>query len=179
MKKIAMFTMGTRGDVQPYIFLSRGLVEAGYDVTLGSHPCWKELIESYGIHFEPVGPDINIEEEAAAIRGKSSNAVISMFRCMNFIMKIIQGSSCEVYKLCEDKDLIVVTHSRMGAVEAGVLGIPTVDVTLQTETIPEKDKPCKFTNRILRNLAGKQTIKPYDKIRRQYGLKPMKTDENR
>ena len=24
MKKIAMFTMGTRGDVQPYIYLSQG-----------------------------------------------------------------------------------------------------------------------------------------------------------
>ena len=76
MKKIAMFTMGTRGDVQPYIFLCRGLADAGYDVTLASHPCWKELIESYGIHFKPVGPDINIEEEAAVIRGKSSNAAI-------------------------------------------------------------------------------------------------------
>lgn len=177
MKKIAMFTMGTRGDVQPYIYLSIGLVKAGYDVTLASHPCWRNLIESYGIHFEPVGPDINIEEEAAAIRGKSSNAMISMIRCMNFIMKIIQGSSGEVYKLSEGKDLIVVTHSKMGAVEAGVLGIPTVDVTLQTEMIPEKNKPVKFTDKLMGNMIGKQINKPYDKIRRQYGLKPMKTGD--
>lgn len=177
MKKIAMFTMGTRGDVQPYIYLSRGLVKAGYDVTLASHPCWRNLIESYGIHFEPVGPDINIEEEAAVIRGKSSNAMISMIRCMNFIMKIIQGSSGEVYKLSEGKDLIVVTHSKMGAVEAGVLGIPTVDVTLQTEMIPEKNKPVKFTDKLMGNMIGKQINKPYDKIRRQYGLKPMKTGD--
>ncbi len=177
MTKIAMFTMGTRGDVQPYIYLSQGLVKAGYDVTLGSHPCWRELIESYGIHFEPIGPDINIEEEAAVIRGKSSNAVISMIRCMNFIMKIIQASSNEVYKLCEGKDLIVVTHSKMGAVEAGVLGIPTVDVTLQTEMIPEKGKPVRFTDKIIGKMIGKKVNKPYDKIRRQYGLKPMKTGD--
>ncbi len=177
MKKIAMFTMGTRGDVQPYIYLSKGLADAGYDVTLGSHPCWKELIESYGIHFEPVGPDIDIEEEAAVIRGKSSNAAVSMIRCMNFIMKIIQNSTGEVYKLCENKDLIVVTHSKMGAVEAGVLGIPTVDVSLQTEMIPEKGKPLKFSDRIIGKLIGKQMNKPYDKIRRQYGLKPMKTGD--
>ena len=49
MKKIAMFTMGTRGDVQPYIFLSKELMKNGYDVTLGSHPCWKKLIEEAGI----------------------------------------------------------------------------------------------------------------------------------
>ena len=29
MKKIAMFTMGTRGDVQPYIYLSKGLMRKG------------------------------------------------------------------------------------------------------------------------------------------------------
>ena len=71
MKKIAMFTMGTRGDVQPYIYLSKGLMRAGYEVTLGTHPCWKNLVESYGVHFEPVGPDIDIEKETTIIRGKS------------------------------------------------------------------------------------------------------------
>lgn len=39
MKKIAMFTMGTRGDVQPYIYLARALNKAGYEATIGSHPC--------------------------------------------------------------------------------------------------------------------------------------------
>ena len=60
MKKIAMFTMGTRGDVQPYIFLSKGLMKEGFDVILGSHPCWRGLVEEAGIHFEPIGPDIDI-----------------------------------------------------------------------------------------------------------------------
>ena len=44
MSNIAMFTMGTRGDVQPYIFLSKELMKNGHEVTLGSHPCWKDLI---------------------------------------------------------------------------------------------------------------------------------------
>ena len=149
MKKIAMFTMGTRGDVQPYIYLSRALKAKGYDVTLGSHPCWRGLIEDAGVHFEPIGPDIDIEMEAAVIRGKSPNAVMSMIRTMNFIMKIIQGATREVYKLCEGRDLIIVTHSKIGAVEAGVLGIPVIDVTLQTEMIPEKLKEQKFTDKLI------------------------------
>ena len=100
MKKIAMFTMGTRGDVQPYIYLSKGLMKAGYDVTLGTHPCWRDLVESSGVHFEPVGPDIDIEEETSIIRGRSKNAVMSILKTMNFIMKIIEGSSKEVYEIC-------------------------------------------------------------------------------
>ena len=177
MKKIAMFTMGTRGDVQPYIYLSGALAAKGYDVTLGSHPCWRGLIEGAGVHFEPIGPDIDIELEAAAIRGKSPNAAMSMIRTMNFIMKIIQGSTREVYKLCGGNDLIIVTHSKIGAVEARVLGIPVVDVTLQTEMIPEKLKEQKFTDKLIGGLIGHQIDKPYNKIRKAYGLKPMKNGD--
>lgn len=177
MKKIAMFTMGTRGDVQPYIYLSKGLMKAGYDVTLGTHPCWRELVESYGVHFEPVGPDIDIEKETTIIRGKSKNAIISILKTMNFIMKIIEGSSKEVYRICEGKDLIVVTHSQMGAVEANVLDIPTVNVTLQTEMIGEKLRKQKFGEKIIGGFISKQAAKPTNKIRKIYGLKPVKSAE--
>lgn len=175
MKKIAMFTMGTRGDVQPYIYLSRALMRAGYDVTLGTHPCWRNLVEGAGVHFEPVGPDIDIEEETTIIRGKSKNGITSILKTMNFIMKIIEGSSNEVYKLCEGKDLIVITHSQMGAVEACVLGIPTVNVTLQTEMIGEKLRKQKFGEKLIGGFIAKQAAKPTNKIRKLYGLKPVKS----
>ena len=55
--KTVIFTMGTRGDVQPYIYLSRALKKNGHDVKLGSHPCWKKLIEDAGVSFLPIGPD--------------------------------------------------------------------------------------------------------------------------
>lgn len=175
MKKIAMFTMGTRGDVQPYIYLSRALMRAGYEVTLGTHPCWRNLVEGSGVHFEPVGPDIDIEKETTIIRGKSKNGITSILKTMNFIMKIIEGSSNEVYKLCEGKDLIVITHSQMGAVEAGVLGIPTVNVTLQTEMIGEKLRKQKFGEKLIGGFIAKQAAKPTNKIRKLYGLKPVKS----
>ena len=177
MKKIAMFTMGTRGDVQPYIYLSKGLMRSSYDVTLGTHPCWKKLVEESGVHFEPVGPDIDIEKETAVIRGKAKNAVMSILRTMNFIMKIIESSSGEVYELCKGKDLIIITHSQMGAVEAGVLGIPTVNVTLQTQMIGEKLKKKKCAEKIIGSFIEKQAAKPINKIRKKYGLKPVKSAE--
>ena len=149
MKKTAIFTMGTRGDVQPYIFLSKELIKNGYEVTLGSHPCWRALVEDAGIHFEPIGPDIDIEKEAAAIRGAVSNPALSMLKTMNFVFRIIQESTTEVYEACKGKDLIIVSHSQMGAVEAGVLGIPTVNVTLQTEMIGEKLRPQTFKDKVI------------------------------
>lgn len=175
MKKIAMFTMGTRGDVQPYIYLSKQLVNNGHDVTLGSHPCWRNLIEASGINFVPIGLDIDIEKEAAIIRGKNSNLVISMLKTMNFVFRIIQNSSEEIYEVCKGKDLIIVSHSQMGAVEADVLGIPTVNVTLQKEMIGESLKPKSFFEKFSGGMIAKQVAKPYNKIRKLYGLKPVKS----
>lgn len=54
MNKIAMFTMGTRGDVQPYIILAKALSKKGNEVTIGSHPCWKTMVESSGVKFVPI-----------------------------------------------------------------------------------------------------------------------------
>ena len=171
--KTVIFTMGTRGDVQPYIYLARALKQRGHDVKLGTHPCWRKLIEDAGVSFLPIGPDIDIEKEAAIIRGKSPNAALSMLKTMNFIFKIIQNSTNEIYEACKEKDLIIVSHSQMGAVEAEALNIPTVNVTLQTEMIPEKNKPQTFFNKLLGELIGKQMNKPYNKIRKVYGLKAL------
>ena len=175
MKKIAMFTMGTRGDVQPYIFLAKELMKNGYDVVLGSHPCWKNLIEEAGVCFEPIGPDIDIEKEAAIIRGKISNPALSMLKTMNFVFRIIQESTYEIFEVCKGKDLIIVSHSQMGATEAEVLGIPTVNVTLQKEMIGEKLKPQKFKDKLIGGIIAKQVAKPYNKIRKVYNLKAVKS----
>lgn len=175
MKKIAMFTMGTRGDVHPYIFLSKELIKNGYDVTLGCHPCWQNLIEEAGIYFEPIGPDIDIEKEAAIIRGKISNPVLSMLKTMNFVFRIIQNSTHEIFEVCKGKDLIIVSHSQMGATEAEVLGIPTVNVTLQKEMIGEKLKSQTFKDKLIGGMIAKQVAKPYNKIRKVYGLKAVKS----
>lgn len=175
MKKIVMFTMGTRGDVQPYIYLARALNKAGYEASIGSHPCWKGLIENAGLSFLPIGPDIDIEKEAAIIRGKNSNPIVSMLKTMNFVFKIIQNSTDEIYEACKGKNLVVVSHSQMGATEAEVLGIPTVNVTLQTEMIAEKLKRQKWMDKLVGNLIGAQMAKPYNKIRKVYGLPKLKS----
>ncbi len=44
--KIVIPTIGTRGDVQPFIALAQGLGRAGHTVTLMSHPVKRALVES-------------------------------------------------------------------------------------------------------------------------------------
>ena len=63
MKKLRCLQWEQEGCSAIY-FLARALNKAGYDVVLGSHPCWKELRKS-NVNFIPIGPDIDIEKEAA------------------------------------------------------------------------------------------------------------------
>lgn len=53
--------MGTRGDIQPYIALSKKMMNSGFEVTIATHLCWKGLIENYNVKFVTLGPDIDIE----------------------------------------------------------------------------------------------------------------------
>ncbi len=49
--RIAIIAMGTRGDVQPYIALGKGLKEAGHIVRLVTHENFEKLVSSYGLEF--------------------------------------------------------------------------------------------------------------------------------
>ena len=175
MKKIIIFTMGTRGDVQPYIYLAQELIKGGYRVKIGTHPCWRRLIISSGIEFDPIGPDIDIEYEAAVIRGNTKNPMMSMLKTMKFVFKIIEQSTQNIYESCKGNDLVIVSHSQMGATEAEVLKIPTVNVTLQTEMIPEIYKKKTVKDKIFAAFINPQMVKPYNKIRMLYSLPPLKS----
>ncbi|KAG1754997.1 glycosyltransferase family 1 protein [Suillus paluster] len=50
-------TIGSRGDVQPYISLAKGLMEDGHRVRIATHGEFREWIEAYGIEFGYVGGD--------------------------------------------------------------------------------------------------------------------------
>ena len=49
--KVTILTIGSRGDVQPYLALGKGLQEAGYVVRIASHQVFQEWIESQGFEF--------------------------------------------------------------------------------------------------------------------------------
>jgi sterol 3beta-glucosyltransferase len=175
--KILIPTMGTRGDIQPYIALSRKLINSGFEVIIATHPCWKGLIESYNVKFITLGPDIDIEYETAYIRGKSKNWIIGMIRTMKFVFKIIEKSTFEIKRLCSDVDLVIASHSNIGAVEAEASGVPFISVTLQPDVIPKKlEKKSKIkvvSDKLMGALINPLMVGPYNKLRKIHGLKKI------
>jgi UDP:flavonoid glycosyltransferase YjiC (YdhE family) len=175
--KAIISTIGTRGDVQPYIALALGLVKAGHTVTLATHPCMRGLVESYGVDFAPMGPDIEIGHEAAVIRANAPHWMVGFQRVMKFSFSMLEQSHADLLDLCRGKDLVIVSHSAAGSMEADKLGLPTVSVTFFPQAIPVKDPRDSFIKRALMNLVGAgmglMMNRPLEQIRKRVGLPPM------
>ncbi|KAK4051283.1 Sterol 3-beta-glucosyltransferase [Microbotryomycetes sp. JL221] len=55
--RFTCLTIGSRGDVQPYIALCKGLMAEGHTCTIASHAEYKQWVEGHGIKFQQVGGD--------------------------------------------------------------------------------------------------------------------------
>jgi UDP:flavonoid glycosyltransferase YjiC (YdhE family) len=66
--RIALFAMGSRGDVQPYIALGKAFQEAGHMVRLVTHRNFESLVSSHGLEFWPVKGDVQEVVESEEMR---------------------------------------------------------------------------------------------------------------
>lgn len=55
--RITCLTIGSRGDVQPYIALCKGLIKEGHRPLIATHAEFESWIRSHGIDFAPVAGD--------------------------------------------------------------------------------------------------------------------------
>ena len=67
--RIAIIAPGSRGDVQPYIALGKGLVKAGHVVRLVTHQDFEALVHSHGLAFWPVGGNVQDIVQSREMRG--------------------------------------------------------------------------------------------------------------
>ncbi len=55
--RIAIITAGSRGDVQPYVALGRGLAARGHAVTLATHAPFEGFVRRHGLGFRAIAGD--------------------------------------------------------------------------------------------------------------------------
>ena len=85
--KIAVLTLGTRGDVQPYVALSKALAARGHDVLLAAPDNFDSWIESHGLAFHPIGIDMHAFLQLPEVRRVMSGhwlALAKLWRKVEF-----------------------------------------------------------------------------------------------
>jgi UDP:flavonoid glycosyltransferase YjiC (YdhE family) len=68
--RIAIIAPGSRGDVQPYVALGKGLQEAGQTVRLVTHRDYETLVVSDGLEFWPMVGDVQEIVQTQAMRDR-------------------------------------------------------------------------------------------------------------
>jgi sterol 3beta-glucosyltransferase len=173
--KIVVATIGSRGDVQPYINLCQGLKEAGHDVVLATNPTLCPLAVSHGVTSVPVGPAVDMGAVGAQLMAQSfDNMWIGMIRVMQFGGRLVEEAYPDVLKVCQGADLVIASDTGSGIAEAEKLNIPWISVTLQPARIPVKNATQSFLGRAVWAVMGKLFIAPTNRFRKRVGAPPVK-----
>jgi sterol 3beta-glucosyltransferase len=110
--KIAITTVGTRGDLQPYIALGLGLKNVGYDVTIVSAKNEEVFVRNYGLNFFALDVDVQkiMEGDKVQEMAKGNNPVkfiISHLRGSKSLKEVMVKTQGEIWEGSKDADLII------------------------------------------------------------------------
>ncbi len=121
--RFTLLTIGSRGDVQPYIALGLKLLKEGHHVKIATHLEFKELIEGYGIEFSKVAGDPAELMQLMIEHGSLSITFLkdAMGKFKKWIDELLQSS----WEACQDTDILIESPSAMAGIHiAEKLRIP-------------------------------------------------------
>jgi sterol 3beta-glucosyltransferase len=176
--KIALTTIGSRGDIQPYIALGIGLGKCGYSVTILSHPWAKQVVNFYGLTHIPIGDDIDIDYSAKQFVANSSTNIKGFRFALNFIFDNLRNCHNDLLSGLKNFDLII-GHGIVGEAEADLLGKPFITVSIAPMGLKKEYWKSKnffkeagpfLSDKIMGAIFGK----PYKSFRADVGAPPLK-----
>lgn len=139
--KVCFFTLGTRGDVQPYVALGRELVKEGHKAVICVGESFRQFIESNGIDFVPTASDLMViaasPEGKAILEHPIRNLKLALRYSKEVINPAYRKTLEEFYAAAGDADLIVYHPKALGTVDIALkLGIPCVSMPPVPVTYP-------------------------------------------
>jgi UDP:flavonoid glycosyltransferase YjiC (YdhE family) len=118
--KITIASIGSRGDVQPYIALGAGLQRAGHEIFLSAPAMFRDLVAAYGLKHLPVSvnPQQIVEHPSMQAASKSGNPFLLMRSMFREGLPLIRTYLEEVYANCQECDAVILTQIPYGAYDA-------------------------------------------------------------
>ena len=105
--KIAVLTLGTQGDVQPFAILGQALKKQGHQVTLSTAKNFEALVKSYDLDFLPV--DADFQEFLNSDEGKKmmKNPFRAKKNLSTWVYPMIFNSMKTFYTLSKESDRVI------------------------------------------------------------------------
>jgi len=135
--RICILTLGSRGDVQPYLALARGLDAAGHRTTICGTPAFRPFVESYGLEFA----SFDTGDPQALLRSPEGQAVfrsarnpVALFRGLCRLLEpVLEKGYTEACQATEGADALLVSPGALPIAHAlhEQRGIPFAGAFLQ------------------------------------------------
>jgi sterol 3beta-glucosyltransferase len=125
MARITILTVGSRGDVQPYVALGLGLKAAGHSVAVATADQFAGFVTKYGLEHRPVSAEFlelaNSKQGAQALSGKASSRLSLMRQVMPMLRRMLEHA----WRAAQDSQAIIYHPKAMGGYHiAEKLNIP-------------------------------------------------------
>lgn len=187
-KRIAMATLGTQGDIQPYVALATAMKDQGYSVVLGTTDDFESMITSHGIEFWSLGPSMQeFVKQSQFERAMNQNLLVNAPALLRQGQKIVDRAARSAWDMCRGADCIVLNMNTSFSIDiAEALDIPAIVAALQPLNSTSEFPLCiyygpsfgKTINRLTYSTMTVQQIYynlPRNKLRRELmGLGPRK-----
>jgi UDP:flavonoid glycosyltransferase YjiC (YdhE family) len=128
--RVLISTLGSRGDLNPYLALGRGLAARGHEPAIATHEFYRAVVEAAGLGFRPVRPAIHEDDRklvVRAMRGRRGPMVV----LREVVIRHVRTTYEDTADAARDSDLIV-THplAFAGPIVAESRGLPWVSTVL-------------------------------------------------
>jgi sterol 3beta-glucosyltransferase len=186
---ILILTVGSRGDVQPYVALGMGLRQAGYQVTLATVKDFRDFVTARGLNFAPLNSDflkiVDTPEGKAAMAGKTSLALIKQ------VMPMLRQMMEDAWDAAQGAEAVIYHPKAMAgyhiAEKLGIPGFLSIPSPLYSPTraFPNPVLPIPnfsgWLNRASYGLFQSASTLPYKKLvnswrKERLGLPPVKDE---
>jgi len=135
--RIVVLALGSRGDVQPYLALARGLRHVGHEVLLAATPTYAALARAHGVPFAAVGPDWRV-----LLAQPHFQSVVETGRWLRALPGLARTLGAAINHMLHDawgatsgaQALIATVIGPLGASLAERRGIPYIEAALQPFT---------------------------------------------
>lgn len=138
--KICILTIGTRGDVQPYIALGLGLKVAGHEVTISTLDEFKSLVNQYGLLHDSLRGDF-FKVAQSTIGQKGGN---QLKRIRNYV-EMAKDTLADEWASAQKAEVLIYSPAAIGGYHiAETLEIPTFAAFPAPLYSPTREFPSPF-----------------------------------
>lgn len=180
--KIAILTLGTQGDVQPFAILGEALMKRGHQVTLSTAKNFSGLVESYGIDFLPVEADFYAFLNSDEGKKMMKNPFRAKKNLKTWVHPMIYNALKIFYKVSKESDRVLFHVKTMSdyfadqfpekMIRANV--VPAIEYTTEFINPVFSALPIpSFLNGLsykLSDLGVRMMMKPVNRFRKEQGL---------